>query len=72
MGKIKRRYFLKQKAIGLFVAILSAMSIFIEMDGTWALIGIPAGLYCLFTKEMVLWDEDKILIEESEEDEGLI
>lgn len=64
MDKIenKKKYFRKQKLFGLFTVIMSLCSIPLVMDATWALIGVPLGLYLIFTKERILmpwyFDED--------------
>lgn len=54
----KRRYFRKQKLMGLALALLGVLSAFIlEGDITVAILLVPFGLYVVFTKEM-LWMDD--------------
>lgn len=58
----KKEFFRKQKMFGVFIVIFSLVSIPLVMDATWAIFGVPAGLYLIFTKERILmpwyFDED--------------
>ena len=58
MDKKLKRYYRKQRLLGLMAIILSILSIFIDMDCTWAILGIPLGLWLMFTKERVLTDSE--------------
>lgn len=54
----RKRYFRKQKLFGLFVTLFGIATIFIlEGDATAALMIVPMGLYAIFTKKMVIYDE---------------
>jgi hypothetical protein len=58
MDKKLKRYYRKQRLLGLMTVILSILSIFIDMDGTWAILGVPLGLWLTFTKKRVLTDPE--------------
>jgi hypothetical protein len=58
MDRKLKAYYRKQRLLGLMVVVLSVLSIFIEMDGTWAILGIPLGLWLMFTKKKVLTDPE--------------
>lgn len=44
------KYYLKQKAIGLAVIILSILTATIIKDATLSVLAVPLGLYLIFTK----------------------
>lgn len=48
-----KKYFVKQKLIGLIFLLASFVAIFIVKEGTIALIMIPMGLALIFSKEMI-------------------
>lgn len=58
MDRKLKAYYRKQKTVGLMLALLSVLSIFIEMDGTFAILGVPLGAYIMFTKKRVLTDPE--------------
>lgn len=53
----RKKYFIKQKLIGLAVAIAGLVSVFIDGDATFALFVIPFGLYMVFSRKMLVTDE---------------
>lgn len=53
----KERYFVKQKLTGLALMILTIMWSFICDAVIFGIVGVPIGLWLLFTKEMVLVDD---------------
>jgi hypothetical protein len=58
MDRKLKAYYRKQRLLGLMAVVLSVLSIFIDMDGTWAILGVPLGLWLMFTKERVLTDPE--------------
>ena len=52
----KRDLIAKQKTMGIVAIILGVCSVPIEMDGTFAIIAVPLGLYMLFTKNIIITD----------------
>ena len=52
----KRNLIAKQKTMGIVAVLAGLASIPIEMDGTFALVTVPLGLYLLFTKNIVITD----------------
>lgn len=55
MSKIKR-YFIKQRLIGILIIVLSVISVKLTGDGTAALFMLPIGMFTTLTKEMVITD----------------
>lgn len=56
--KQRRLYFLKQKAIGVFLLLFTWFAIWLlNGDATVALITVPLGLGLIFSKDM-LWMDD--------------
>lgn len=53
----KERYFVKQKLTGLALMILTIIWSFICDAVIFGIVGVPIGLWLLFTKEMVLVDD---------------
>ena len=53
----KERYFVKQKLTGLALMILTIMWSFICDAVIFGIVGVPIGLWLLFTKEMILIDD---------------
>lgn len=53
----KERYFVKQKLTGLALMILTIMWSFICDAVIFGIVGVPIGLWLLFTKEMILVDD---------------
>ena len=53
----KERYFVKQKLMGLALMILTIMWSFICDAVIFGIVGVPIGLWLLFTKEMVVSDD---------------
>lgn len=53
----KERYFVKQKLMGLALMILAIMWSFICDAVIFGIVGVPIGLWLLFTKEMVIVDD---------------
>lgn len=53
----KERYFVKQKLTGLALMILTIMWSFICDAVIFGIVGVPIGLWLLFTKQMVLIDD---------------
>ena len=53
----KERYFVKQKLTGLALMILTIMWSFICDAVIFGIVGVPIGLWLLFTKEMLLIDD---------------
>lgn len=53
----KERYFVKQKLTGLALMILTIMWSFICDAVIFGIVGVPIGLWLLFTKDMVLVDD---------------
>lgn len=68
----RKRYFVKQKLIGVILVLLGIVSIFVSEnnDATAALLVVPMGCLCIFTKDMVItddyWFECKSKMEERE------
>lgn len=59
-----KKYYRKQKTLGALLVVLSIFTIFLgDGDATWAIIGVPLGTYCIFTKEMILENDVKDKIE---------
>lgn len=57
--KHDKRYFRRQKLLGLALTILGILSaIMLEGDITVAMLTVPLGLYVLFTKKPVMYDDD--------------
>ena len=59
----KERYFVKQKPMGLALMILTIMWSFICDAVIFGIVGVPIGLWLLFTKEMVFIDDYSAEIE---------
>ena len=53
----KERYFVKQKLMGLALIMLTIMWSFICDAVIFGIVGVPIGLWLLFTKEMVIVDD---------------
>lgn len=54
----RRWYFIKQRLSGIFLIVLTMISIkLLDGDATIALITVPLGLYLAFTKEMCIVNE---------------
>ena len=53
----RKKYFIKQKLIGLAMVIVGLLSMFIDGEITLALFVIPFGLYTIFSKKMLITDE---------------
>lgn len=53
----KERYFVKQKLMGLALMMLTIMWSFICDEVIFGIVGVPIGLWLLFTKEMVIVDD---------------
>lgn len=49
--RIRRKKMLKQKVNGLIVVLISLATVPIDNDITFAVLGVPFGLYLMFTKE---------------------
>lgn len=54
MNNERKRYFVKQKLLGLGMIILGAVMTFILDDATVCIFLIPIGLDLIFTKDLVL------------------
>lgn len=54
--KAKAIYFLKQKALGFAMVAVGVATCFIDYDATAAVIFVPLGLWVMFTKEAVIYD----------------
>lgn len=52
----KKKYFIKQKLIGVALILLGLLSMTIEKDATAAIVIIPIGCILIFTKEAWLTD----------------
>lgn len=52
----RKRYFIKQKFIGIMIIILSVISVKLTGDGTASLFLLPIGIFTTLTKEMVITD----------------
>lgn len=52
----RKRYFIKQKLIGILIIIVSVISVKLTGDGTAALLLLPIGIFTTLTKEMVITD----------------
>lgn len=66
----RQKYFLKQKLMGLLLIAFSVVTIFMGPEAAvFALVGIPAGLFWLFTKEMAITDKYYWEMYEEEQDE---
>ena len=64
-----KRHYRKQRRIGFILLLTSAISIFIDGDATWAVIGIPLGLYTIFTKNLIVESVYKDHFEDDDKDE---
>lgn len=53
----RRKYFIKQKLIGVAVLALSIVSVVLAKDAGFAFFGLPLGLLLIFTKQM-FWMDD--------------
>lgn len=54
-------YYLKQKLYGSSLIIIGLIIPFInDGDATASLLLVPLGLYTLFTKNYVLWEDDEL------------
>lgn len=54
---MKTKCMIKQKLLGLALIVLSVVTILVSMDATIAVFLIPMGLYTLFTKECLEYEE---------------
>lgn len=54
MNKKDRLYFIRQKIIGALMTLLGIATIFIEWDGTMALLLVPWGIWMIFSKEHLI------------------
>lgn len=57
-------YFIKQKLIGLGMILLCLLSIWLgDGDATFAVIGVPLGIYCIVSKKQLLmikgWEDEE-------------
>lgn len=52
----RKRYFIKQRLIGMLIIVLSVISVKLTGDGTVALFLFPIGMFTTLTKEMVITD----------------
>ena len=52
----RKRYFIKQRLIGILMIVLSIISVKLTGDGTVTLLLLPIGIFTTFTKEMVITD----------------
>lgn len=52
----RKRYFIKQRLIGILMIVLSIISVKLTGDGTATLLLLPIGIFTTFTKEMVITD----------------
>jgi hypothetical protein len=50
----RRWYFIKQRLLGVFLLLLTAVSVYMLGDATIAFITVPLALLMLFSKEMVI------------------
>ena len=57
MVKKHRNYFLKQRLIGIGMALIVLLATLISKDLTVAVIFGPVAIYTIFTKSMVITDE---------------
>lgn len=62
----RKKYFRRQKLMGLGLIALCVLIILFSKDATFAVIGIPLGIYLIFTKEMVLDDDYKFEMEKKQ------
>lgn len=63
----RRKYFLKQKMLGLGLALVSLVAGFLMGDLTICVVLVPLGLGLVFTRKMVVVDEYFLEIEERRE-----
>lgn len=64
-GKARRWYFIKQKAYGLAMLVVTVLAVWAtEGDITIAVITVPLGLMCLFSKQMLIVDNYYFATEE--------
>lgn len=61
---MNKKLLIYQKLIGLVTVLLSALLIAMTNEGTWAVFGIPLGLYMIITKELYLFNGILEMIEE--------
>ena len=54
---MKTKCMIKQKLLGIGLLVLSLVTILVAMDATIAVFLIPMGLYTLFTKECLEYEE---------------
>lgn len=63
--KARRWYFIKQKAYGLAMLVVTVLAVWAtEGDITIAVITVPLGLMCLFSKKMLIVDNYYFATEE--------
>ena len=63
--KARRWYFIKQKAYGLAMLVVTVLAVWAtEGDITIAVITVPLGLMCLFSKQMLIVDNYYFATEE--------
>lgn len=63
--KARRWYFIKQKAYGLATLVVTVLAVWAtEGDITIAVITVPLGLMCLFSKQMLIVDNYYFATEE--------
>lgn len=59
MDKREKRYFRKQKFLGLILILLGFISVILtDGDLTAAIIVVPMGTHVFLTKEHVMWDDE--------------
>ena len=62
--KARRWYFIKQKAYGLAMLVVTVLAVWSMGDITIAVITVPLGLMCLFSKQMLIVDNYYFATEE--------
>lgn len=68
MDKRKKAYFIKQKIVGAVLVALSVLSVVTLKDATAAIFVAPLGLYAIFSKKMLIFDEYFYEVQEKEEE----
>ena len=56
--KINRKYYAKQKLVGLLMIVISVITPLLTGDATISLIMLPLGLYLIFTKDKCLLEKE--------------
>lgn len=69
MDKRKKAYFIKQKLIGAALIVVAILAALTTGSATASFILVPMGLYLIFSKKMLIFDDYFFEVKANEEDE---